>query len=546
MTGVKSNVVKLEMLGICLILTLLNALNLSAQENKGLVEGEVSYTTGQNIYTKFESTQGIERGDTLFVRNENTFLPALIVIHKSSISCLCNYISEIRLTVNDKVWAKIQPSQIEEDNIVEEPGKIEQDINEQILKKAVSAPAKETFKQQIDGRLSVSSYSMLYNLSEKNSHRFRYTLNFNANNIAGSKLSFESYISFSHQLNEWNVVKEDLFNALKIYSLDLGYRVNKNLQFWFGRKINPNIANVGAIDGLQVQAGFGSFYAGAAIGSRPDFSNYNFNPSLFETGGYIGHTAKNNNGSSQSSIAFFEQQNKGKTDRRFVYLQHTNTLIKNISLFASTEIDLHKLENGQPKSGFSLTGLYLSIRYRLSSKASVFGSYDARRNVIYYETFKSYSEMIVQNASRQGLRFQVNYRPFNMFNVGIDAGTRFQQNDNRRNNTLNSFITYSKLPVIDASLTISGNILQTSYLNGEIYSARLTRDFFKGKVNTLFNYQFVNFRYVNSETKLLQNIGELSLAWQCNKKLYLSVNLETTLQDADSYNRIYFNIRQKF
>lgn len=511
-----------------------------------LTEGEVSYITGLNIYTKFGSTQGIEKGDTLFAKRGNNFVPVLLVTHKSSISCLCSYTGEIRLAVSDKVWAKMAEPIIKEEKSPEETNRMEQDINEQTLKKAVTESSKKMIEQKIDGRLTVSSYSMFYNLSEKNSHRLRYTLNLDANHITRSKFSFESYLSFSHQLNEWSDVREDLFNALKIYSLNLNFAATENLGFWLGRKINPNIANVGAIDGLQAQIGFGSFYAGAAIGYRPDFSNYSYNSSLFETGGYIGHIAKTDNGTSQSSLAFFDQLNNGKTDRRFVYFQHSNTLIKNISLFASAELDLYKLENGKPKSSISLTGLYLSLRYRLSSKASVFTSYDARRNVIYYETFKNYADLVVQNASRQGLRFQVNYRPWNKFNLGFDAGTRFQQNDSRRNNTLNTFATFSYVPLIDASFTLSGNILQTSYVNGEMYGARFSRDFMKGKFNTLISYRFVNFRYVNSETKLLQNIAEASLSWQCNKKLYLSVDVETTIQKPDSYNRIYFNIRQKF
>jgi len=88
--------------------------------------------------------------------------------------------------------------------------------------------------------------------------------------------------------------------------------------------------------------------------------------------------------------------------------------------------------------------------------------------------------------------------------------------------------------------------MQTSYLNGEIYGARLSKNFIKGKLYTQLYYRLVNFRYVNSGLKLLQNIGELNLLWQHNKRLYLSVNFEATFQKNENYNRIYLNIRRKF
>ncbi|NQU88192.1 MAG: hypothetical protein HQ541_20790, partial [Mariniphaga sp.] len=251
----------------------------------------------------------------------------------------------------------------------------------------------------------------LYNNSSENSHRFRYTLSLKAKNISDSKISAETYISFRHKLNEWDVVKQNFSDAFKIYSLALNYSFNKNFQVWLGRKINPNIANIGAIDGLQAEYRFGKFYAGTAIGSRPDFSDYGFNPDLLEAGAYVGHSLKTATGNAQSSLAFFEQRNNSNTDRRFIYLQHNNTLVKNLSVYSSVELDLYKLENEEPQTKLSLTGLYLSLRYRFSGRLSLFGSYDSRRNVIYYETFKNYTDLIIQNASRQGLRFRINYRP---------------------------------------------------------------------------------------------------------------------------------------
>ncbi len=269
-----------------------------------------------------------------------------------------------------------------------------------------------------------------------------------ASNIADSKFSAETYISFSHKLNQWDVVQENLNNALEIYSLALKYDFNETTSVWAGRKINPKIANIGAVDGLQFQKEWKQFYVGAVAGMRPDFQDYGFNPDLFEYGAYIGQNQKVENGFVQTSLALLEQRNGAHTDRRFAYFQHSNSFIKNLNIFTSFELDLYKLENGVPTNTVSLTGLYFSARYRFSRRLSAFASYDNRKNVIYYETFKNYSDAILQQASRQGFRARLNYQPINYLNLGVNAGTRFRKEDPRPTNTLNGYANYTRLPVL--------------------------------------------------------------------------------------------------
>ena len=519
-----------------------------AQPFRKVAEGKVSYITGSSIYVKFQSTVGIENGDTLFVRKNDKLTPALIVRHQSSISCLCTPMDERNFKVDDLIFARIlrkTKNQPDENESADVPDK---DVNEQALTNVSEERQKQGKKRQqkLNGRLSASSYSNFSNSDSDDSHRFRYTLSMEVENISNSKLSAETYVSFKHKLNEWDVVKEDLNNALKIYNLALKYEFTENSTLWAGRKINPKIANVGAIDGIQFQQHFNNFFAGVAVGSRPDWSSYGYNIDLLEYGGYLGHGKQMKNGFVQSTLGIFEQRNLSKTDRRFVYFQHTNSAIKNLNLFSSFEIDLYKLENGNPQNTLSLTSLYLSARYRFSRRFSVFGSYDNRKNVIYYETFRNYADEILQQASRQGFRMRINYRPINYLLLGINAGTRYRKDDPRPTNTLNGSASYTKIPGVNARLTLNANLMQTSYLDGQVYGARLSKNLFKGKLYTLLHYRYVDFSYINSPSTLQQNIGEIDFSYHLNKKWYFSVNFESTFQDTGNYNRFYLNLRRRF
>lgn len=526
-----------------MFLGIITVFDLNAQNASEWLEGSVSYITGENIYVKFSSTEGIENGDTLFVQKNEAIVPALVVQHKSSISCLCRAIGELSFKTSDVVLAKtrkIESGKMEVDLVDDVPDK---DVSEQILVDQKKDFEKKN-KQDFSGRLLLSSYS---NFSSKGDdvHRFRYTFSAKASHISESKLSAETYISFTHKLHQWDVVQENLNNALKIYNLALKYEFNERATLWTGRKINPHIANVGAVDGIQFEYRFKNMFAGIVGGSRPDFQDYGYNFDLLEYGVYFGQSLKVENGFLQSSLAFFEQRNSRKVDRRFVYLQHTNSALKNLNLFSSLELDLYKLENDQPTSTLSLTGLYLSANYRVSKRLSLSASYDNRKNVIYYETFRNISEEILQQASRQGIRFRVNYRPVNYWIVGTSVGTRFQKNDPRPTRTFNGFTTWSKVPAINATLSLNANLMQTSYLDGQIYGARLSKDLVQGKIYSTLNYRWVEFKYLNSVKNLRQNIGEIDFSYQFNKSLYLSVNFETTFQEKDIFNRLYLSLRIK-
>lgn len=336
------------------------------------------------------------------------------------------------------------------------------------------------------------------------------------------------------------------FNDARIYNLSLKYDISKTASVLFGRKININLANIGAIDGLQFENSGKLISFGAVVGSRPDTYTYAINPNLFQYGAYISHHLTDKTGSMQTSIAFFNQTNKMQTDRRFVYLQHSNSLLKNVDFFGSAEVDLFGLQNNQPVTTFNLTSAYLSIRWRTLQNLSMALSYDARKNIYYYETYKNYVDSLLDKETRQGLKFQVNYQPFNRISWGGTAGYRFATATSNQSLNGYTYLTYSQLPIIDATFTINATALKTDYMTGMIYGASLSRDFFKGKLYTELSYQNVNYTYTTTTQLLEQNV-DINLSWRMTRKLIFSMDLEA-MKDTNSnlQGRLFFNITQRF
>ena len=238
--------------------------------------------------------------------------------------------------------------------------------------------------------------------------------------------------------------------------------------------------------------------------------------------------------------------NKFKTDRRFTYFQHSNSITKRIDLFCSFEFDFYTLKNLQPKNTFELTSTYLSIRYKPWNKLSIYASYDARKNIYYYETFKNQIDSIIDKETRQGFRFQFNYRAAKFLIIGGSGGYRFQKSDPSPSLNGYNYITYSQLPLILSSITISTTLLKSSYLDGIVYGISLSRDIINGKVYGELQYRQVKYSYKNSNSTLKQDIIEMSLSWRIAKKLTMTANYEATHEADNNYSRIYVSLIHRF
>lgn len=518
---------------ILFILVMIYAVVLPAQEKSFLEKGTVSYISGSNIYVKFVSTDAITLGDTLFRKVDSRWIPSLVVQQKSSISCVCTLLESEKPVVGAEYF-------LLEKRLVDLPDKPKVEITE----KEVTSPAEPTsppviaagdtsddleagvqdYKQKITGRISAATYSTL-SATEPN-HRMRYAFSLRGDHINNSKFSAETYITFRHTIGEWNEVTDNVYDALKIFTLAVRYEPTRNASIILGRRINPRISSMGAVDGLQYEQAVGKFQFGVLAGSRPNFQDFRIDPNLFQAGAYIGYATQNQGISQMNTLALIEQRNMGQIDRRFIYFQHTDNLWKDLNVFASFEVDLYQKVNNEVANTMSLTNLFISLRYRFSRKFSMSVSYDNRKNVIFFESFKNYIDQLIDEETRQGLRFNISYRPFKLISWGANASWRFQKSNTNNSRNFNTYVTVSRVPVIHGSVSFNANMLQTNFLDSKLFGVRYTRDLIKGKLNGDIYYRWVDYQYKQFEYKTHQDIGGVSLNWSITRKLGLYLYYE--------------------
>ena len=513
-----------------------------------VLEGTVSSISSQNIYVKFSSTDGIEAGDTLFIKENNNYVPAIKVNYKSSTSCAGVSITSKKIEINTLMYAFIpgEETETKSETEITETAVIVPAVIPPVTADEVETKTSLEPVPTLSGRVSIQSYSNFTNQSSSFDYqRWRYAFQLNANRIGGSGFSYTQYINFAYRASDWNYISSNLLDALRVYDLALGYSFNDVTSLWAGRHLNPKISNVGPIDGLQFETGFSGWTVGAAVGSRPDLENMGWDYNLFEYGAYVYRADAIAKGDMFNTLGYFTQTNDFKTDRRFIYYQHSNSAIENTRIFFSTEIDLYKLVNGQSESEFSLTSLYTSINIRPSDLFQIFLSYDARKNVIYYETFKSFIDSVYENETRQGFRTRLTLKPVNNLYLGVDYGYRYRRGDPKPSNNYGGYITYSQIPGIESSATASFNRISSSYVDGDIWSFNLSRPIVIG-IDLWLGYRYTTYQFRPGIPDLNQQSASVGLSTYLLKPVILNFTYEGNFEDVQSSGRFLANLTYRF
>ena len=513
--------------------------HLGAQET-AMHEGTISYLSKNKVYIRFNDTKSMKIGDTLTVWQDEKWKKALVIESLSSQSCVSQAILTITFTIGDKIRTTLKEITATK-KIIPDAKKPDLSVKETAVKKdSLTKP-----KQRIESRLSIATNGS----RDKNARDFdrvRTTATLDIDNIRDSKFSLESYVNYTHKLG--TPINDSTFQAdFKIYSMALSYASENGIVLSMGRKMNNHLANMGAIDGLQIEKKFKKLTLGAFGGTRPDNQDYSFNSNLVQFGGYMAHEIVTSNGPIQTSIAFAEQKYFSATDRRFIYFQHSNAWLKKLQFFYSIECELFQNINQIKTNRFNLTSTYFSLRYKPSNKISFTTSYDNRKNIIYYETYRSYIEQLINQETRQGFRLQMNYRILPLINLSLSSFYRFQSN--RPDPTKNYFanLSFSQIPKLKASFNMNFNYMNTYYFSGSILGTSITKDLFKGLVSTELSYRKVDYRFFNKDQGTLnQHIWGFSLNIYGKKRTSLMVSYEGTYEPNVQYGRYYLSLTKRF
>ena len=534
-----------KIIGI-LIICVIATVSSYGQAGSGWIQGEISFVTKKNVYVKFSGTESIHTGDSLYVKMNDRFQPALTVVKKSSVSILCTPLQGEKFSFKkgQTVFAKAKKTEIADENKNFEKKKVEKErVIAEKKQKTKLKPVRT--KSKISGKISFAGNSNLADLQDKTgNHRLRYIFAMKGTEVAHSNFYFDNYIAFNQTLEYDFSRSGDIEDKLRVYRVYGGYK-NDKFDISLGRQIKNKISALGSFDGLYLERKVkNNFYSGIIVGTRPDYSDFGFNSSLFQYGIFMSFSPENRKNTTKSTIAFFEQKNNGYVDRRFVYVQFSTALSKKIRFFGASEIDLYRIVEGKAAGDPKLTNIYGNITFKVNKRLNFGIGLDSRKNRIYYETYKDYLQTLIERETRQGLRLRARYKPFKKISVSLMSNFRFEEK-NLYSSYYNVMIYTRRLPLIKSGLSLSGALIDTKYLSSKSVTVRLSKRL-KKHLDIRLEYKYYNYFYPGTNVTRIQNRIGGSANIAVGKKVYLSIYYEKTFQKYNTYSRLNFRATKRF
>lgn len=515
-----------------------------AQKTGEVREGKVTYVSSQNIYVEFKLTEGIFEKDTLWLVKDGKEVPAVIVNFTSSKSVAGSKAGTLKIEKDMVLRAYPSFVKKEEEKPVADTTKEKFVYNKGKVDKGAGPLIQ---KKNYRGRFSVQSSTDMSNMSGAPGYqRWRYAFSFNADKISGSPVSFSTYTTFSYLTSDWGREGHDLGRKLKVYDFKMQYELDTLSFFNAGRFIYRKIANIGAIDGILYERSFNKKWsAGAFAGSRPNIEDYGYNFKLFQLGAYGAHTDSLGTGIMENSFGIVNQTNDFKTDRRFIYLQHVSNPSNSVSLFASSEIDFYTVEAGEGKTKPSLTNFFASVRYAFSREYNFVLAYDRRKNVIYYESYRTFIDSVLINETMQGLRAVFNTTAIKNVSLSLRAGVRNMGNDKRVSQDFGASAYFTSLPYVAGYLGANVSYLKSNYVDGFNYGITYSRDLLEDLFGT-FGFRRIDYNFPAGGSTLAQNILSFDLNWTISKQFDLSLNYEGVFEESSTFSRIFVDFTTRF
>jgi hypothetical protein len=176
--------------------------------------------------------------------------------------------------------------------------------------------------------------------------------------------------------------------------------------FGVGRLFPAYAGGIGLVDGAEFYVRSGRVTVGLLGGAQPDYTSSGVDTRLqkfalyanIRWGGEVFAT-------SNVTIAYGQQLNRGKPDRDFLYLQTFFRPGGSFFVNGSSEFDLHIMRNGTRTRRLRLTNSFISVNYTPPWQwLTMSAGYDATRLIYLFESMKLFPDSLLDRSLREGFR----------------------------------------------------------------------------------------------------------------------------------------------
>ncbi len=272
------------------------------------------------------------------------------------------------------------------------------------------------------------------------------------------------------------------------------------LNLRLGRIVSNAMSGIGYIDGALVQHNAAEHWLwGIFAGTQPDWKTSDFQTSIQKYGVFAKYLKGDYlEGRFEATLAAAGEYHETVISREYVFLQSSYHRGRDWSLRGSLELDVNRLWR-KDRSGedLSVTGLFLTGRYRVTESVSTTLSYDNRKSYYTYET-RSKPDSLFNNVFRHGVRANVDVRLPGALLVTGSFGVRGEES--KDDNTYSYALGMRKRDVLPGRLTVNARVggFSNPYSSGFTPTLRIGRAFRGGRS---LHMSYGNYTYTLESTE---------------------------------------------
>ncbi|UCE24945.1 MAG: hypothetical protein JSU74_02525, partial [Candidatus Zixiibacteriota bacterium] len=317
----------------------------------------------------------------------------------------------------------------------------------------------------------------------------------------------------------------------QVYELGLFHEVEGARTEWaVGRVLSPYVRGVGYIDGgyfaHSIHRNFKLGLAGGTVpdrvSSEPDFDRRKFGLfASFETGDYSTQRLA-------LTTALSTEYDKETVSRDFLYLQGTYSRKGLLSLYQSVEVDLNR-DWRYVRAGerLTFTNYYANATVNITEQASLFVSYDARKNIRYFELIDT-PDSLFNDDVHQGIKAGFNWRFADRFYFRGHAGIRFREGLPDDNRFVSGLLRINRFPMNRHSVTLSMHVVETQFTTGYRPMVRYRFPLLRKLTLNLTGSSYI---YMVGDNKTSYYYADLNANYRFGRRYYLSGNIRQYYDD---------------
>ncbi|MCK4573136.1 MAG: hypothetical protein KAU36_02140 [candidate division Zixibacteria bacterium] len=469
---------KLRYIASYALLTLIVAVacGMAVGQASELLQGKVTLVTPETVYFNAGTAVGVAAGDSLAVVRESDTIAIVVVTHVASHSA-AGTIAAMAMEPLAGDLIILKPFQA-----VTKPGTAGAGPATESVARKRTRPIEQN---HVKGSISIQN-QWHHDMSGSGLDWARPSLKtrLTVSNIGGSELAFElRHRTRLYYRSEPVGIDQDNHEWVnQVYEFSIGQEDKEaSLEWAAGRITPPYVRGVGMIDGgYMAWRVHPNYRIGLAAGTSPDYrtTDLDFDRrkvgifGSFESGSYQDQRIG-------LSLALSTAYEGTTVSRDYIYMQGTYAKAGLVSLYQSVEVDLNRAwRHDRTGERFTFSNYYGTANLTINKALAVFFSYDARKNLLYYET-RNVPDSLFDDNTHKGFKAGFNLRLSNRVSVRGHGGIRYREAPSDDNRLGFLSVRLNRFPAKRHSVSAQLSVVETQFTTGYrpvlLYRFPLTR-----------------------------------------------------------------------